>query len=136
MSDDYWSDEIRERARMTSKTPRDIEWLSRFETIRSQAEPIFHKLTAMGDISALREATEKLPQYLQAMRKVPEPISKEYRNSRKDMLKGLELYIKGCEEHIKFLETQRRWHFTTWQTFIDEASKKFENATRWLQKAR
>jgi hypothetical protein len=122
-------------------TDSDIEWLTKFESARSQAAPILQKITAASDVSdevllrALREATEKIPQYLQAMKDVPKPKSKEYRKSRDDMLSGLEFYIRGCRSHIKWFETGKRWYISEMQTLISEAEKKFENSKQWLLKA-
>ena len=126
---------------MTDRLPFDMQWLWKFEDVRTQAQPIVHKITAASDASdealltALREAVEKLPQYLQAMREIPEPKGKEMRKVRKDFLDGLALYIKGCEAHIKWFDTQKRWYLSEWKTFIDEAAKRFEKSAKRIPTA-
>lgn len=126
----------------TREHEQDIQWLSTFELLRTQAEPIVQEVTAAATsdpvseealLIALREATKKLPQYLQAMQDIPKPRGKEMGKVRKDFLDGLALYIKGCESHIKWFDTQKPHYLSEWKTLMDNASRKFEGSTERLQ---
>ena len=118
----------------------DIKWLATFESMRGQATPIMSKISeASGGsdealLKSLNEAAQELPVLLQAMRKIPEPSKEEHRRSREDLLKGIEFYIQGCRSHIKWIESRNSLYLNEGVTCFNEATEKFDSATKWLTK--
>jgi ssDNA-binding Zn-finger/Zn-ribbon topoisomerase 1 len=126
--------------KMMDSMPSDVQWLSTFECIRSQAAPVMSKISkASGGndkelLEALNEATRHLPILLQTMREIPEPSKEEYKKSREDVLKGIEFYIQGCQSHIKWVETRKNSYLNEGLAYFNEATRKFDSATQWLVK--
>jgi len=126
--------------KMMDSMSSDVQWLSTFECIRSQAAPVMSKISkASGGndrelLEALNEATQHLPILLQAMKDVPEPSKEEYKKSREDVLKGIEFYIQGCQSHIKWVETKKSSYLNEGLTHFNEATRKFDSSTKWLVK--
>ncbi|MFA5374863.1 MAG: hypothetical protein WC455_03805 [Dehalococcoidia bacterium] len=126
--------------RMMDSMPSDVQWLSTFECIRSQAAPVMGKISkASGGndkelLEALSEATRRLPILLQTMKEIPEPSKEEYKRSREDVLKGIEAYIHGCRSHIKWVETRESSCLNEGLTYFNEATGRFESSTKWLTK--
>jgi ssDNA-binding Zn-finger/Zn-ribbon topoisomerase 1 len=126
--------------KMMDSMPSDVQWLSTFECIRSQAAPVMSKIskTIGGNdkelLEALNEATRHLPILLQTMKEVPEPSKEEYKKSREDVLQGIEFYIQGCQSLIKWVETRESSYLSEGLAHFNEATGKFDSSTEWLVK--
>lgn len=126
--------------KMMDSMPSDVQLLSTFECIRSQAAPVMSKIskTIGGNdkelLEALNEATRHLPILLQTMREVPEPSEEGYKKSREDALKGIEFYIQGCQSLIKWVETRESTYLNEGLAHFNEATNKFNSSTKWLEK--
>jgi len=127
--------------KMMDSMPSDVQLLSTFECIRSQAAPVMSKIskTIGGNdkelLEALNEATRHLPILLQAMKEVPEPSEEEYKKSREDALKGIEFYIQGCQSLIKWVETKKSSYLNEGLAHFNEATNKFDSSSKWLVKS-
>lgn len=128
--------------KLTKAHEQDIRWLTEFELLRAQAEPVVQKVTTIATsdpvseealLTALTEATKKLLQYSHSMRQIPKPRTKEIGEVRKDFLDGLALYIKGCESHINWFQTQKPRYLSQWEILMDDASRKFAVSTQRLR---
>ena len=138
-SQDESKDSPKAKGRMGDMTS-DIKWLATFESMRGQSAPIMSKISkASGSseeelLKALNEAAQELPVLLQAMQKIPEPSKEEHKRSREDLLKGIEFYIQGCRSHIKWIESRNSLYLNEGVTCFNEATERFDSATRWLIK--
>ena len=118
----------------------DSQWLTKFESIRSQTDSILNKVTAAStsteeEISvALNEAIEKLSILLQTMKETSEPSKKEHQKYKKDVLAGMELFIKGCQDNIEWFKTRQERSLTECSANISMAYGKFNKANIWLAK--
>lgn len=120
----------------------DSQWLTKFNSIRSQADSILNKVTALASTGteeelseALNEAIEKLSILLKKMKETPLPSKKEYQKYKKDVLVGMELFIDGCLDNIEYFETREQRRLTECSANINMAYSKFNKADMWLAKA-
>jgi len=119
---------------------QDSQWLTNFELIRRQTDSSLNRVKAAStgteeELSdALNEALEKLPVLLQMMKETPIPSKKEYQKYKKDVLMGMELFIKGCQDNIEWIKTRQDRSLTDCSSNISMAYSKFNKANIWLAK--
>lgn len=129
-----------DRIDVDSSSP-DSQWLTKFESIRGQSGSILDKVRVQSFgteeelLEALNEAIEKLPILLQTMKETPLPLKKEHQKYKKDVLAGIELFIKGCQENIEWFKTRQERSLTECSANISMAYSKFNKANMWLAKA-
>jgi len=124
------------RVKHDKEYEQDAGWLSAFEPLRTQADESIVQEVATAEealVAASMKAVESLPAQLGAMRDVPKPRAKEMLRVRKGFLDGFALYIRGCQSHIKWVETRKPRYLSEWATSMQDAYRELKSSSDRLR---
>jgi hypothetical protein len=94
------------------------KWLKTFMILYQQASALTHKISEVNadglpsDLTALKEASEKLPPILKSVKEMPKPKEKELRRLKKDLRLTVDACIKAGKWVIKLNQKPSRFRFS------------------------